>query len=145
MDMPRGRADEPGRCRSEEWVKRTGIHFDNAMDVIDRGRKLEMILDTLDDGVSSAQLVCLFFLLKKADMGEKVTMTQIGEERGTSAAVTTGLVNRIEQAGWAERYAPKRGDKRFVYVRITNAGRSKLIEVRRKLEAYEPGVAHVGT
>jgi DNA-binding MarR family transcriptional regulator len=66
--------------------------------------------------------------------GGRATMSDIAQLTHQSAATVTGIVDRLTDAGLVERDRDK-GDRRVVYVQVTQAGTAKLDEIdheRRK-------------
>lgn len=74
-----------------------------------------------DEGISHAQYVALWVLCLSDDADEGLAMGSIADGLLNRASDTTRLVDRLEQAGLAERlHGP--GDRRVVRVRATTAG-----------------------
>jgi DNA-binding MarR family transcriptional regulator len=60
--------------------------------------------------------------------GEHTTMGQLAEETGQVSATMTGIIDRLVERGWVERYGSSH-DRRTVLVRLTEAGLAKLNDV----------------
>ena len=75
-------------------------------------------------GLTDAQLNILMLLKYQSD-GGKLNQTRLGRMLLVNRANVTGLVDRMEQAGWVER-TPDAEDRRVKQVRLTAAGRRVL-------------------
>ncbi len=75
-------------------------------------------------GLTDAQFNVLMLLKYQSDNGE-MNQTAIGSMLFVNRSNVTGLIDRMEQAGWVKR-ASQADDRRVNLVRITEAGRSIL-------------------
>jgi DNA-binding MarR family transcriptional regulator len=75
--------------------------------------------------------------------GGRATMSDIAQLTHQSAATVTGIVDRLTDAGLVERDRDK-GDRRVVYVQVTQAGTAKLDEIeaerRKQMEQMTEGL-----
>ena len=60
--------------------------------------------------------------------GGRATMSDLAQMTHQSGATLTGIVDRLADAGLVERVRDK-GDRRVVYVQVTEAGTAKLEEI----------------
>lgn len=109
----------------EDVVKAVG-------DLCESGAIAERVaLGALGIGANDAKV--LRFLLERADDGDPVTPRLLAEMLGISSAATTALIDRLADAGWAERM-PFPGDRRSIVVRATvdaDSPARHLLGVRR--------------
>jgi DNA-binding MarR family transcriptional regulator len=75
-------------------------------------------------GVSMAQLHILYTLERTGEM----TMSHLADVLDVSFSNATGLIDRMEERGFIERYRVET-DRRMVLVRVTPAGKTMLGEV----------------
>ena len=75
-------------------------------------------------GLTDAQFNILILLEKQSDNGT-VNQTRLGRMLLVNRSNITGLVDRMEAAGWVKRTAEK-GDRRVRQVQLTAAGRRLL-------------------
>jgi DNA-binding MarR family transcriptional regulator len=75
-------------------------------------------------GVSMAQLHILYTLQRAGEM----TMSHLADVLDVSLSSATGLIDRMEERGFIERYRVET-DRRMVLVRVTSAGQKMLGEV----------------
>lgn len=75
-------------------------------------------------GVSMAQLHIMYTLQRTGEM----TMSHLAEVLDVSFSNATGLIDRIEERGFIERYRVPT-DRRIVLVRVAPAGKTMLGEV----------------
>lgn len=73
-----------------------------------------------------------FFLLTYLSSEESLTMTDIAAKMGHSTAAATGLVDRIEKAGYVERVHGSE-DRRKIMVRITSKGVEMVAHMRKEI------------
>lgn len=66
-------------------------------------------------------------------------MTDVSKKMGHSTAAATGLVDRLEKLGYVIRVR-KDGDRRKVYVELTQKGHELVEEIRSKLETEVAGL-----
>ena len=81
-------------------------------------------------GLTDSQFNILILLKYQAN-NKEVNQTQLGRMLLVNRSNVTGLVDRMEQAGWVERKAEP-GDRRVKRVRLTRAG-SQLLEKAEKV------------
>ncbi len=75
-------------------------------------------------GISMAQLHIMFTLQRTGEM----TMSHLADVLNVSLSNATGLIDRLEERGFIERYRVPT-DRRIVLVRVTPAGETMLGEV----------------
>ena len=75
-------------------------------------------------GVSMAQLHIMFTLQRSGE----TTMSHLADELNVSLSNATGLIDRLEERGFIERYRVPT-DRRIVLVRVTATGEAMLGEV----------------
>jgi DNA-binding MarR family transcriptional regulator len=75
-------------------------------------------------GLTDSQFNVLMLLSYQSDKGE-INQTNLGQMLLVNRSNVTGLVDRMEQAGWVERTADAE-DRRVKRVRMTAAGREVL-------------------
>lgn len=75
-------------------------------------------------GVSMAQLHIMYTLLRAGEM----TMSHLADVLNVSLSNATGLIDRLEERGFIERYRVPT-DRRIVLVRVTPSGETMLGEV----------------
>ena len=80
-------------------------------------------------GLTESQFNILM-LLKHQSEGGRINQTQLGQMLLVNRSNITGLVDRMEQAGWVERRAEE-GDRRVKMVQLTANGR-RLLEKAEK-------------
>jgi DNA-binding MarR family transcriptional regulator len=80
-------------------------------------------------GLTDAQFNILMLLKYQSESG-RINQTQLGQMLLVNRSNVTGLVDRMEQAGWVERTAES-GDRRVKMVQLTPSGR-KLLERAEK-------------
>ena len=81
-------------------------------------------------GLTDSQFNVLM-LLKYQNGGEGVNQTVLGERLLVNRSNVTGLIDRLEQAGWVQRLADP-SDRRVNQVKITRAGLSVLSKAEEK-------------
>ncbi len=75
-------------------------------------------------GLTDSQFNVLIILKHQADE-EGITQTELGQRLLVNRSNVTGLVDRMEEAGWVKR-TPVEGDRRVNKVQLTKSGRSLL-------------------
>jgi DNA-binding MarR family transcriptional regulator len=88
-----------------------------------------------EDGLSEAQYVALWVLCLADDPAKGLPISAIADGLLTRASDTTRLVDRLEQAGLAERLRNPT-DRRGVLARATPAGRKVFARLTPKLRDY---------
>ena len=96
-------------------------------------RELEEICGA--EGVTHQQYVALWTLCLTADPDSGVPMGAVADGLLNRSSDTTRLVDRLERAGFAERF-PHPDDRRSVLVRATEEGRRVFAAVTPKLQAF---------
>lgn len=71
-----------------------------------------------------------FFTMVALDGHDGYMMRELGEHLGLSFGTVTGIVDRLEKSGFAERFPDER-DRRVVRVRLTGKGQRVLGDVNR--------------
>ncbi len=89
-------------------------------------------------GLTDSQFNVLMLLKHQSKNGE-LNQTSLGNMLLVNRANVTGLIDRMEEAGWVKRTA-QAGDRRVNLVRITNTGR-RLLERAEKV--YYPRVEEI--
>lgn len=89
-------------------------------------------------GLTDAQFNVLM-LLKHQSNGGEMNQTSLGNMLLVNRSNVTGLIDRLQQAGWVTRVADAR-DRRVNRVRMTSAGRQVL---ERAEEAYSGRVKEI--
>ena len=80
-------------------------------------------------GLTDSQFNVLMLLRYQADDGQ-LSQTQLGQMLLVNRSNVTGLVDRMEKAGWVQRTSMK-GDRRVKQIKLTPAGR-RLVERAEK-------------
>ncbi len=80
-------------------------------------------------GLTDAQFNVLMLLKYQSEKGE-LSQTSLGSMLLVNRSNVTGLIDRMEQAGWVERTAAP-GDRRVKYVRLRPAGRMILARAEK--------------
>jgi DNA-binding MarR family transcriptional regulator len=87
------------------------------------------------DGISHAQYVALWVLCLSDEADDGLPMRALADGLLNRAADTTRLVDRLVDAGLAERF-PSPDDRRLVLVRATAAGRDVFARVTRRVREF---------
>ncbi len=87
------------------------------------------------DGISHAQYVALWVLCLSDDADDGLPMRALADGLLNRASDTTRLVDRLVDAGLAERF-PSPGDRRLVLVRATAAGHDVFARVTRRVREF---------
>ncbi|HOJ58823.1 MAG TPA: MarR family transcriptional regulator [bacterium] len=81
-------------------------------------------------GLTDSQFNVLM-LLKYQNGGEGINQTVLGERLLVNRSNVTGLIDRLEQAGWVQRFADP-SDRRVNRIKITRAGLAVLDKAEEK-------------
>jgi DNA-binding MarR family transcriptional regulator len=81
----------------------------------------------LDEGMSSAQ----FVVMRIVGHSEAMTVSEISEYMGVTLSAITSLADRLTASGWLARERNDT-DRRLVWLKLTDAGRTKLRELEAK-------------
>ena len=87
------------------------------------------------DGISHAQYVALWVLCLSDEADDGLPMRALADGLLNRASDTTRLVDRLVDAGLAERF-PSPDDRRLVLVRATAAGRDVFARVTRRVRDF---------
>lgn len=87
------------------------------------------------DGISHAQYVALWVLCLSDDADDGLPMRALADGLLNRASDTTRLVDRLVDAGLAERF-PSPDDRRLVLVRATAAGQDVFARVTRRVREF---------
>lgn len=116
----------------------SSIHHEAALGIVHTGQILAKEGDRIlrPIGLTDTQFNVLM-LLKYQTADGQINQTQLGRMMLVNRSNVTGLVDRMEQAGWVERVDMK-GDRRVKMVAITKKG-NQVVEKAEKLyfEAVE--------
>lgn len=93
--------------------------------VLQRCFLLRLSQDLAKGNVSFPQYLLLGFLVQQG----RLTMSQIAQRMGHTTAAATGLVDRLEKLGLAQR-VHDREDRRKVYVEPTSDGGALVASIR---------------
>ncbi len=89
-------------------------------------------------GLTDSQFNVLMLLRYQTEDGQ-LNQTQLGRMLLVNRSNVTGLIDRMEKAGWVQRIS-KSGDRRVNQIKLTSAGR-RLVE--RAEKAYFTRIEHV--
>lgn len=81
----------------------------------------------LEDGMSSAQ----FLVMRMVGHREAMTVSEISDYMGVTLSAVTSLADRLTASGWVARERNDT-DRRLVWLKLTDAGRTKLRELEAK-------------
>ncbi|WJV50943.1 MarR family transcriptional regulator [Streptomyces flavofungini] len=79
-------------------------------------------------GLNVTDLTCLGFLIEAADAGESLVAGDLAERARLTTGAVTGVLNRLEKAGYVRRQADPK-DRRRVHVTMEESARSRVLEV----------------
>ncbi|MFF7457658.1 MarR family transcriptional regulator [Kitasatospora sp. NPDC008115] len=79
-------------------------------------------------GLNVTDLTCLGFLIEAAAAGESLAAGDLAERAQLTTGAVTGVLNRLEKAGYARRQADP-GDRRRVRVVLETDAQSRILEV----------------
>ncbi|MFE7560341.1 MarR family transcriptional regulator [Kitasatospora sp. NPDC057500] len=79
-------------------------------------------------GLNVTDLTCLGFLIEAATAGEPLSAGDLAERAQLTTGAVTGVLNRLEKAGYARRQADP-GDRRRVRVVLEADAQTRILEV----------------
>ncbi|WP_405005057.1 MarR family transcriptional regulator [Kitasatospora purpeofusca] len=79
-------------------------------------------------GLNVTDLTCVGFLIEAAMAGEALAAGDLAERAQLTTGAVTGVLNRLEKAGYARREADP-GDRRRVRVVLEAAAQDRIMEV----------------
>lgn len=85
------------------------------------------VSDILEEGMSSAQ----FLVMRMVGHRDAMTVSELSEYMGVTLSAVTSLSDRLKASGWLIRERNE-NDRRIVWLRLTDSGRSKLQELEAK-------------
>ncbi|MFI2782999.1 MarR family winged helix-turn-helix transcriptional regulator [Streptomyces sp. ALB3] len=88
-------------------------------------------------GLNTTDLTCLGFVMEAAMAGTSLTAGDLAERARLTTGAVTGVLNRLEKAGYAHR-RPVPGDRRRVHVVMEESAQARVLEV------YGPFYARLG-
>src|SRR6188768_647932 len=109
----------------ETTLRRDAERLADIFTVLQRCFLLRLSQDLARGNVSFPQYLLLGFLVQK----DQLTMTEIASKMGHTTAAATGLVDRLEKLGLAQREHAQE-DRRKVFVRPTPEGCALVASVR---------------
>ncbi|MGW3405278.1 MarR family transcriptional regulator [Streptomyces zhihengii] len=79
-------------------------------------------------GINVTDLTCLGFLIEARTSGEALAAGGLAERARLTTGAVTGVLNRLEKAGYVRR-VPDPGDRRRVTVVMEEAAEQRILEV----------------
>ncbi|MER5299360.1 MarR family transcriptional regulator [Streptomyces lasiicapitis] len=79
-------------------------------------------------GLNVTDLTCLGFLMEAAMAGESLVAGDLAERARLTTGAVTGVLNRLEKAGYVRRQADPR-DRRRVHVVVEESAQGRILEV----------------
>ncbi|MEU0008039.1 MarR family transcriptional regulator [Streptomyces sp. NPDC006314] len=79
-------------------------------------------------GLNVTDLTCLGFLVEAAAAGESLVAGDLSERARLTTGAVTGVLNRLERAGYIRRQADPR-DRRRVHVVMEETAQERILEV----------------
>ncbi|WP_328499010.1 MarR family transcriptional regulator [Streptomyces sp. NBC_00414] len=79
-------------------------------------------------GLNVTDLTCLGFLIEASTAGESLVAGDLAERARLTTGAVTGVLNRLEKAGYIRRTADP-GDRRRVYVVMEETAQGRILEV----------------
>ncbi|MEE1829082.1 MarR family transcriptional regulator [Streptomyces sp. BE20] len=79
-------------------------------------------------GLNVTDLTCLGFVMEAALAGESLAAGDLAERAQLTTGAVTGVLNRLEKAGYARREADP-GDRRRVRVVLDSSAQARILEV----------------
>ena len=102
------------------------------------GRVMRRVYDYYDQRLSTFDLTpSQFFVFNALCMGDGITVGEIGERVYLDSSTLTGIIDRMEKSGYAER-RPNPADRRSVLVYLTPKARElspRILEFADELDA----------
>ncbi|WP_329037509.1 MarR family transcriptional regulator [Streptomyces sp. NBC_00178] len=89
-------------------------------------------------GLNTTDLTCLGFVMEAALSGQPLAAGELAERARLTTGGVTGVLNRLEKAGFARRQ-PVPGDRRRVHVVMEESAQERVLAV------YGPFYARLGT
>ncbi|MEU5654619.1 MarR family transcriptional regulator [Streptomyces sp. NPDC047737] len=89
-------------------------------------------------GLNTTDLTCLGFVMEAALAGGALTAGDLAERARLTTGAVTGVLNRLEKAGYARR-RPVEGDRRRVHVVMEESAQARVLAV------YGPFYDRLGT
>jgi DNA-binding MarR family transcriptional regulator len=79
-------------------------------------------------GLNVTDLTCLGFVIEAALAGQALTATELAERARLTTGAVTGVLNRLEQAGYLHR-RPDPEDRRRVRIAMDESAQGRIMEV----------------
>ena len=79
-------------------------------------------------GLNATDLTCLGFVIEAAQAGEPLAAGDLADRARLTTGAVTGVLNRLEKAGYAHRQADP-GDRRRVRVVMEESAQARILEV----------------
>ncbi|MFD5639494.1 MarR family winged helix-turn-helix transcriptional regulator [Streptomyces sp. NPDC127077] len=79
-------------------------------------------------GLNVTDLTCLGFLMEASTAGESLVAGDLAERARLTTGAVTGVLNRLEKAGYIRRTADP-GDRRRVYVVMEETAQERVLEI----------------
>ncbi|MFJ5777067.1 MarR family transcriptional regulator [Streptomyces sp. NPDC093094] len=79
-------------------------------------------------GLNATDLTCLGFLIEASLAGESLVAGDLAERARLTTGAVTGVVNRLEKAGYVRRLPDPR-DRRRVHVVMEDGAQARILEV----------------
>ncbi|AWT47354.1 MULTISPECIES: MarR family winged helix-turn-helix transcriptional regulator [Streptomyces] len=79
-------------------------------------------------GLNVTDLTCLGFLIEASMAGEELVAGDLAERARLTTGAVTGVLNRLERAGYIRR-APDPGDRRRVVVAMEETAQERILAV----------------
>ncbi|WP_339135964.1 MarR family transcriptional regulator [Streptomyces sp. f51] len=79
-------------------------------------------------GLNVTDLTCLGFLMEASMAGESLVAGDLAERARLTTGAVTGVLNRLEKAGYIRRTADP-GDRRRVYVVMEETAQERILEI----------------
>ncbi|MFD9903426.1 MarR family transcriptional regulator [Streptomyces sp. NPDC059063] len=89
-------------------------------------------------GLNVTDLTCLGFLIEAATAGESLVAGDLAERARLTTGAVTGVLNRLEKAGYVRRQADPK-DRRRVHVVMEESAQARVLQV------YGPVYERLGT
>ncbi|MFD0417763.1 MarR family transcriptional regulator [Streptomyces sp. NPDC127108] len=79
-------------------------------------------------GLNVTDLTCLGFLIEAANAGESLVAGDLAERARLTTGAVTGVLNRLEKAGYVRRQADPK-DRRRIHVTMEESAQSRILKV----------------